>query len=414
MHSTNNLLVRLLQRFITGVGLFILALVMIFVMIYLWAPVYKFAQPVSFKGNKIFNPYASMDSNNWRKANFHMHSRMAGGVTDGRMNTSQAIFSTYQRLGYNVFSISDYMRINSYKQENQTYIPAYEHGYGIWKNHQLCIGSNGVSFLDYPFGQSLNDKQHIINVLKKKNDIVAIAHPEFRKGYSPNDFRYLRNYDLLEALNHYRFSLRQWDAALSSGYPAYILASDDAHDINKPGEVGRCVTFINASSTKTGDIISGLKAGNAYGVSVGRYKNETVDSIVSTAINIPKVSDIKVRNDSLFVSVNAKAEAFRFISQDGKLRTSVKNSAKAVYPINRADTYVRTEILFAGKHVADSITIYLNPVYRYDGAKPVKPSSPEINTPITLVCRIISFCTLIFIVINIFVFRKRMRSRLKK
>jgi hypothetical protein len=408
MHSFNKSLIQIIRKLITGVGIFILTLVFIFVMIYLWVPVYKFTQPVPFTGNKLFNPYASMDSNNWRKANFHMHSRMAGGVTDGRMNTSKAIFNTYQRLKYNVFSISDYMRINKYKQEKQTYIPAYEHGYGIWKNHQLCIGSKGVSFLDYPFGQTLNDKQHIINVLKKKNDIVAIAHPEFRKGYSPNDFRYLRNYDLLEALNHYRFSLRQWDAALSSGYPAYILASDDAHDINKPGEVGRCVTFINAPSTKAVDIISNLKAGNAYGVSVGRYKDETIDSIVSTAINIPKVNIITVRNDSLFVSVSVKAEAFRFISQNGKLRELVKNSTNAVYPINKADTYVRTEILFPGKHESDSLTIYLNPVYRYNGLKPVKPSSPEINIAITLVYRIISFCTLIFIVINIFIFRKRM------
>lgn len=380
-------------------------------MIYLWAPVYNFNQPVPFSGSKLFNPYASMDSNNWRKANFHMHSRMAGGITDGRMNTSQAIFNTYLRLGYDVFSISDYMRVNGYKQDKQTYIPAYEHGYGIWKNHQLCIGSRGVSFLDYPFGQTLNDKQHVIDVLKKKNDIVAIAHPEFRKGYSANDFKYLRNYDLIEALNHYRFSLRQWDAALSSGYPAYILASDDGHDINKPGEVGRCVTFINAPSTKRGDIISNLKAGNAYGVSVGRYENETIDSIVLTAKSIPKVRNVTLRNDSLFIAVSAKAAAFRFISQNGKLRATVKNSTNATYPISKTDPYIRTEILFEGKHGSDSITIYLNPVYRYIGDKPVKPATPEINIASTLLYRILGFCTLIFIVINIFVIRKRIQKR---
>ena len=412
MHSIINLLLKGVLRLIAGVGIFILTLVVLFAMLYLWAPVYRFTTHEPFTGDKVYNPYAKMDSYNWRKANFHMHSRMAGGVTDGRMNSSEAIFTTYQRLGYNVFTISDYMRINNYGKDKDTYIPAYEHGYGIWKNHQLCIGSKGVSFLDYPFGQTLNDKQHVIDVLKKKNEIVTIAHPEFRKGYSPNDFRYLRNYDLLEALNHFRFSMPQWDAALSSGYPAYILASDDAHDITKPGEVGRCVTFINSPTVKPEDIIANLKCGNAFGVSVGRFENENIDSIVASVSDIPKVKAVMVRNDSLLVTVNKKAAAFRFVSQNGVLRATVKNSTNAAYPISKTDPYIRTEILFAGKHISDSITIYLNPVYRFRGDKPVKPASPEINVFATVLYRVLSFCTLLFIVINLFVIRRRIQKRI--
>ena len=411
MHSILKVLLKGVVRLFAGVGIFILTPVVLFAMLSLWAPVYRFTTHEPFTGDKLFNPYSKMDSNNWRKANFHMHSRMAGGVTDGRMNSSEVIFSTYQRLGYNVFSISDYMRVNIYGKDKEPYIPAYEHGYGIWKNHQLCIGSHGVSFLDYPFGQTLNDKQHVINVLKKKNEIVTIAHPEFRKGYSPNDFRYLRGYDLLEALNHYRFSMPQWDAALSSGYPAYILASDDAHDITKPGEVGRCVTFINSPSLKPSAVIANLKGGNAYGVSVGRFENENVDSIAASVSDIPKVKAVTVRNDSLFVMVNKKALVFRFVSQNGVLRAAVKNNVTAVYPIGKKDSYIRTEILFAGKHIADSITIYLNPVYRYYGDKPVKPASPEVNVLATVLYRLLSFCTLLFIVINIFVIRRRIQKR---
>ena len=85
------------------------------------------------------------------------------------------------------------------------------------------------------------------------------------------------------------------------------------------------------------------------------------------------------------------AEAFRFISQNGKLRATVKNSSNAVYAISKTDPYIRTEILFAGKHSSDSITIYLNPVYRYSGDRPVKPAAPEINTTATLLYRILSF-----------------------
>lgn len=396
---------------VKGVGL-IISIVLIFVMVlYLSAPIYKFTEPIPFKGEKIWNPYASMDSANWHKANFHMHTRMVGGLTDGRNNTDSAIIKTYTLLGYGVFSISNYMNINSSLKGKPFYIPAYEHGYGIKKNHQVCIGAKSVSFLDYPFGQTLHQKQHVINVLKKHNEIVAIAHPEFRKGYSPEDFKYLRNYDLLEALNHYRFSFKQWDAALSSGYPAYILASDDAHDVNKPGEVARCITFINSPTVKSTDIISNLKAGNAYGVSVGKYEGQTVDNTIRNIHTLPSVSNVIVKNDSLFVSVSSKALAFRFVGQNGKLKGKVFNKSKASFAIAKNEPYIRTEILFKGAHGADSVTIYLNPVYHFTGTAPVKQAGPIVNVASTLVYRLIGFGMLFSLVISIFVFRRKIFNR---
>jgi Na+-transporting methylmalonyl-CoA/oxaloacetate decarboxylase gamma subunit len=411
MHKLLTLLGKGLILLLKGVGLFVLSILIIVLVLYLSAPIYKFSEPSPFKGEKIWNPYASIDSGNWHKANFHMHTHMVAGLTDGRNNTDSAIIKTYLALGYGVFSISNYMNINSSLKGKPFYIPAYEHGYGIKKNHQVCIGAKSVSFLDYPFGQTLHQKQHIINVLKKHNEIVAIAHPEFRKGYSPEDFKYLRNYDLLEALNHYRFSLKQWDAALSSGYPAYILASDDAHDVNKPGEVARCITFINSPSVKSSDIISNLKTGNAYGVSVGKYEGQTVDNTIKNISKLPTISRIVVKNDSLFVSVTSNALAFRFIGQNGKLRGKVLNNSKASMAISKDEPYIRTEILFGGAHGSDSVTIYLNPVYRFSGVAPVKPTGPLVNVASTLVYRLIGFGMLFSLVISIFVFRRRIFKR---
>ena len=212
-------------------------------------------------------------------------------------------------------------------------------------------------------------------------------------------------------MNHYRFSLKQWDAALSSGYPAYILASDDAHDVNKPGEVARCITFINAPSVKHTDIISNLKAGNAYGVSVGRYEGETVDSTIRSIHKLPTVSSVTVKNDSLFVSVSTNAMAFRFVGQGGKLKGVVLNKSKASMAIAKNEPYIRTEILFQGEHIADSVTIYLNPVYRYVGLAPVKPAEPIVNVASTLIYRLLGFGMLISLVISIFVFRRRIFKR---
>ena len=43
--------------------------------IYFAAPVYDFPSPQPFSGDRFYNPYEGMESNNWKKANFHFHTR---------------------------------------------------------------------------------------------------------------------------------------------------------------------------------------------------------------------------------------------------------------------------------------------------------------------------------------------------
>ena len=135
-------------------------------LVYLMAPRYQFKVGQPFHGTYLYNPYQNMDPDQWKQYNFHCHSRKYMGITNGRMSKETDIDSIYQVLGYDHYGISDYMRVNPYGSERPDYIPAYEHGYGFFrKTHQLCIGAQKVCMMDFPFVQSLDMKQHMLNVL---------------------------------------------------------------------------------------------------------------------------------------------------------------------------------------------------------------------------------------------------------
>ena len=178
--------------------------------------IFSLKQP-PFKGDKIFNPYQGVDSNYWRKSNFQVQSAAWFGITDGSENSNQAIDSFYNYLDYDVIGISDYMKINEYKKDIDPYIPLYEHGYNIWKRHQVCLGADKVNWHDYVFHQSIHHKQDIINRLRDEAELIIIAHPNYEGGYKARDFRYLTNYDGIEILNYFRQSIEHWDTALSVG-----------------------------------------------------------------------------------------------------------------------------------------------------------------------------------------------------
>jgi hypothetical protein len=388
------------------VGLLILEL-----LLYFTAPVYTFPPPRPFTGDKIYNPYQGMDSSCWRKANFHFHMRAWGGLTSGRHNTDGEFWSTYKKLGYDVPCVSDYMRINKFNQDSLFYIPVYEHGVGIRKKHQVLIGAKEVLWYDYSLFQNLSHKQHILDLLRSRSEVVAIAHPDWEAGYSLRDLTFLSNYDLLEVLDANWRSVPQWDAALSSGHPVYILADDDAHDISDPYQVGRCCTFINSRTLHSGDLMKALKEGRAFGAEIYMSDGETFEQKAIHAKNIPELRSVEVRNDSLFVSASREAFKFIFIGQNGKTRKVTMGVRSASCKILPEDTYIRTEIIFLNQYNAPGTIFYLNPVFRYKGQEPGNPLRAEINYPQTWILRLISIPSLIVFLVFCFYTRKKWRQR---
>jgi hypothetical protein len=370
-------------------------------------PEYRFPKPVPFHGSKIYNPYQDMDSSRWLKANFQVQSRVWWGLTNGRNNQSKVVFDLYNRLGYDVLCFSDYEQINKFRKDETGYIPVYEHGYGFQKRHQVCISSRKVMWLDYPFWQSLSQKQNIIDKLRPDNDIVAIAHPNLKNGYDPTDFKYLTGYDLIEVLNHITCSEAHWDSALSSGKPAFILSDDDAHDISNPHLVASFCTFIKAPSTRKTDVVQALKSGKAYGAQIYMIEGDGYPEKITYARQMPYLKTAQLNGNTFTVETSQTPRQVRFIGQGGEIKRTVMRNKIASYEIRPEDTYIRAEILFPNIWDGPGTRFLLNPVFRTQGDGLPHMPLAEIDKTGTIANRIIAFATLAFFIINIFLFRKK-------
>jgi hypothetical protein len=130
-----------------------------------------------------------------------------------------------------------------------------------------------------------------------------------------------------------------------------------------------------------------------------------MDEKIEKALNLPKLTDVTLSGDSLFVSVNRQARQFRFIGQGGALLDSVAYTDDAFYVLRDSDTYVRTEIHFKNRTV-----YYLNPVIRYDGSDPWQHVHAKVDQGRTWLLRVVGFATLIFILVNIYYLRRRIRK----
>lgn len=379
----------------------------LFMLPFLISPRYNFPNPEPFHGTKWYNPYNQMDTNKWLKGNFQIQSLAWGGITDGSKNPTDTIISLYSRLGYDIIGISDYQKINTVLQDKPGYIPIYEHGFNMHKTHHVNIGTTKVFWLDFPFYQNKHHKQFIINLLRNKTEIIALAHPNFSlEGYTKDELAYLGNYDLIEALNHQRFSLSHWDAALSAGKPAFILADDDAHDLTNPYLFGVVSTYINAQKNHQTEVINSLKSGNAYGFTPYTPSNETFAKKEERAKNLPLLRFVKISNDTLWVSAQGNLKTFTFIGGDqGKILHNVQNVDTAFYALKTSDHYVRVEIDFGLNQ-----KMYLNPVIIGNGTKPIMTTA-SVNIFQTIAG--IALAWVLYLIVLILVFYRPSQSSKK-
>lgn len=396
---------KILRALVKFVVIFFGLLLTMLLGFYLLAPVYNFSGPSEFSGHKLYNPYQNMDSANWRKYNFQVQSKAWGGLTDGRKNSNELVDSIYMQLGFDHVATSDYQKINRYGSQKPSFIPTYEHGYNIFKTHQVCIDAESVLWVDLMFFQTLSMKQWIIDKLNEHSRIVALAHPNLRMGYQVSNMKYITNYQLMEVLNNVRLSFDHWDMALSSGHLVWILANDDAHDVVNSNEVGRRFTMINSPTLNKEDILDNLNSGNAYGFDFYRHDDELMEVKIERSKYIPHLSSVKLEGDTLKVSVSQKAARFIFTGQNGKTLLVTHGSKSSEYVIQPEDAYVRTQIKFN-----DSSSIFLNPIVRYEGDKPVSKMTAEVDVEFTQWLRLSYF----LIAILILYFYARRKHKIQK
>ena len=355
--------------------------------VYLIAPRYQFSVGRPFHGEYLYNPYQHMDPDQWKQYNFHCHSRKYFGLTNGRMSRESDIDSVYQALGYDHYGISDYMSINPYRSDQSDYIPAYEHGYGLFrKTHQLCIGAENVVFMDFPFAQSLDTKQHMLSVLQQHTRFAVPAHASFTRGYKVSDMHYLSGYRLLEIGNPYGCAFEHWDAALSTGHRVYGIGDDDTHNVMNTNEVGRFFTMINTHDMSADSVYSALDRGCAYTVEFHPYHNEPLETKTAKMHDeLYHLTRCELIGDSLVIETSAPyIQTADFIGQDGKVLRHQENVWKATYTIQPSDTYVRVKLM-----VHNMTYFYLNPITRHASPTPVDQNTAEINWAMTVMCYIV-------------------------
>lgn len=402
---------KILRYILKGVAALIILLLLIELVIYSLAPVYRFEEPRPFSGNRWYNPYHEIDTAHWRRANFHFHTLRWGGITSGK-GTEQDCYDRYKKLGYTVSAISHYQYITEFQKDSPYYIPVYEHGIGLWKKHQMLVGAKEVLWFDYPFFQNLHHKQHILNLLRNESEIVTIAHPDWEDGYTVDDVKYLSNYDLMEIIDINWRSFKQWDAALSAGRPVFIQGSDDGHNIFDPYVVGRRCTYINSPTRNAADLMHNLKTGNAFGADVYMSDGESFEEKERLARLIPKITGISIPGDTLRITLTAWARKVTFIGQNGSIRKIQYLTNAPWYALQPEDTYIRTEIQFFNKYGGPGTMFYLNPVIRSDGNRPVNRLTATINRERTWIFRIMtlgSLAVIIFLAAR-YQWRKRIRK----
>ena len=333
-----------------------LGLVLVTIGPYVWGPIYRFPEPTRFSGAQFLNPYARL-AGSWQRTNLHAHGHAWIGLTNGQQSDAE-IVERYRDLGYSVPGVSDYQRIAA--QHGIATMPIYEHGYNISKRHQLAIGAHSVQWFDFLLWQSLSHQQYVIDRVKAKADLVALAHPATRDAYTTEDLQQLTTYDLIEVVNGPFAVEDAWDAALSAGRPVWAVANDDTHDLTDSRRTAAGWNMVDAPTTSTSDVVNALRAGRSYAV----LRTGTVESA-----NLTMLDRVDVSQNTLTVSVTGAESTFKFVGQDGVIRKTIKDTLAASYTLEPTDTYLRTVI------TSPQTVLYVNPVVRYNGENLPRPAA---------------------------------------
>lgn len=318
--------------------------------------------------------------------NLHAHSKAWAGVTNGMKQNKEEVFEAYTKLHYDIIGISNYHDPQSiYFKGKPDSLTVYEYGYNLFKAHRLVIGYGNAKFREVSLFHSLHDRQFILNTIYPESKVTIIAHPQFGHGHKMEDFNKLSNYHLIEVLNHYRYSPGEWDLALSSGKPVFIVGNDDMHDLDKPGEVGVRYTMVDGKENLE-LTLNELKNGNAYAVAA---PERNCDLQLSSCL----LDGMKIQ-----VEFNDKADKIIFISDRGIVKDSALNTNSSSYILKQNDSYVRIE---ASK---GNCKLYLNPVIRTkEGLQPKNEQEVPINWVATIaekLALLLAAIMLIWLLIN--------------
>jgi hypothetical protein len=328
---------------------------------YVLSPRYEFLLTEKFSGNKIYNPYQSINPNHYTPANFHAHATLGFGLFNGK-GTANEIWNRYSQMGYGFHSVSQYQNIDKNFDTAQNYIPVYEHGYNLKKTHQLVINASHVTWKDYILPQTIANKQTILSQMAEDTSaLIVLNHPDLLNGYTAEDLKYLKNYDCIELLNPAAKSFSHWDTALSNGNRIYAIGNDDLHDIHNNNQLGRFCNLIYSPNTEAKEAIASLKTGSNIVMWLPQVTGESIfQKIRKIKQRHLSLKNIEIIDDQMHINFDQPVKSIDIYGQGGSLVYHGSNNKHVIVPFSSDSSYLRCIY-----ETYDGIKYILNPVYRY-------------------------------------------------
>ena len=238
------------------------------------------------------------------------------------------------------------------------------------------IKQNNTTLLQQTSTQSTTDKISVATAIPQQvQSPPSIPQPNAIMAK-------LTGYDLMEVVNTFAHSVSHWDTALTSGRPAFLLASDDTHNVFINTDIGRNITMIPLEPSKYELVYDTLKQGSAYGITVPHaIAMLNRDEKLKVLENHPQLLSLQVDDDGLInIKLNRQVDKITFTSDNGVEKAAFENIDNASYKFNADESYLRATAYFDNGSIA-----YFNPVIRTSDG--LKPNMPEIslNYPLTVI-----------------------------
>ena len=334
------------------------------------SPIYRFRDPKPFSGPDIFNPYRNLDTAFcWKRTSLHTHTRVKGPFPPNESEAwPEEVFAAYEKLGYDIVTFSNHNEITAHPFDSTLQVNVYEQGYSPFKFHKLVFGSDRVRHWDPLLPLLASQKQFELDRLGKDADLVQINHPYRTVGTSEAHMQALSGYGLMELDTHISTENEYWDWALSAGHYSFGVANDDCHHPQNHWQIGIRCNFLCTPSGRYEDLLRTLREGGFYAMRVPDYGDGDWNVKYAKNRTLPRVEDIGLRGDTVYMALSVAADSIRVTGQDHRVLALAEHVDSIAYPMRAEDPYARLTAFFPEGEV-----IYTNPFARYDASVAADP-----------------------------------------
>ena len=374
---------QILMISLKALAAFLLLVALVFV-IFSVSPIYNFSAPKAFEGPDIYNPYEGI-SGSWKRACFHIHTKV-DNILNECPDYPDKVYEDYKKLGYDIIAFSNHNYITRHPVDSSLQINVYEQGINIPKFHKLVFNPRRVHFWDVLMPVFDSQKQWQYDYLGADADFIVMNHPDRTLGMNLRSMRHLTGYRMIEAECGAKRKQVLWDYGLSAGHYSHILLNDDCHDSGHHSQIARRCSWLDVPSARYEDIAPVLMSGRFYSMSLPDYGWGDWEAKYAGNAALPRVEDIGVRGDSVYVSLSqpARIEAW---GQDHTMLAECEGTTM-VYVMRPEDPYVRFVASFIdGVWKSEHVVIYTNAFARYDASvadSPYEVSPHSVNWLLTV------------------------------